>query len=159
MTVLMTLADDKYIEFCLGSEKYALPLLTVREVISTPEMTHIPNVPAYFVGIMNLRGQVITVLDARKKLGIKPNADIKEQAVIIVSAGGFQVGMVVDSINRVVKIDNKDQVTSIPEFSSQINSRFISSVIKKENSLTVILNVMEVLDIKTIQGLKLEKTA
>lgn len=159
MNEVLTQLDDKYIEFCLGEEKYALPLLTVREVISTPETTHIPNVPSYYVGIMNLRGQVITVLDARKKLGIRPNQDTKEQAVIIVSAGGFQVGMVVDSINKVIKIDSKDQVTTIPEFAAQINARFINSVIKKDDSLTIILNIMEVLDIKVLQGIQTNKAA
>ena len=61
----------RFLEFTLGSEDYAIPLLSVREVISVPETTPIPKAPTHFLGIMNLRGQVISVVDLRTKLKIK----------------------------------------------------------------------------------------
>ena len=140
----------RFIEFSLGEEDYGLPLLTVREVISPPETTIIPNSPSYYVGIMNLRGQVITILDLRKKLGIKPKNNNKEEAVIIVSADGVQVGLVVDSINKVLEIESTNQIANLPDLSSQVNAKFILGVYKKESSLTIFLNIAEILDLKSI---------
>jgi purine-binding chemotaxis protein CheW len=143
----------KFIEFCLGEENYAIPLLHVREVISVTETTLIPNAPSYFVGIMNLRGQVITIIDLRKKLNIKPMQHNKEEAVIIVNAGGLHIGLTVDSINKVMEIDSSDQVDTLPELQTQVNAKYIAGVYKKEKSLTIILNINDVLDVKSIQKL------
>ena len=60
---------DRYLSFNLGVEEYAVPLLAVREVIAMPEYTPVPYTPPYFLGIMNLRGQVISIMDLRQKLG------------------------------------------------------------------------------------------
>ena len=65
------LAGQRYLSFSLGSEDYAIPLLSVKEVIAVPEITPIPFTPSHFLGIMNLRGQVISIIDLRSKLGIK----------------------------------------------------------------------------------------
>lgn len=144
-------AGTRFIQFSLGEENYALPLLTVREVISVPETTLIPNSASYFVGMMNLRGQVITVMDLRKKLGIKNKANNKEEAVIIVNAEGLYVGLVVDSINRVMAVESDNEIAVLPELSSQVNTKYISAVYKQENNLTILLNINEVLDIKQIK--------
>lgn len=145
---------EKYIEFGLGKELYAVPLLSVREVISVPETTSIPNASSYFVGIMNLRGQVITVLDLRKKLNIKPDVDRKEEAVIIIHNQGLQVGLVVDAIIKVTEILSLDEVSIVPELSTQANAKYIKGVLKKEEKLTVLLNIDEVLDTKALQAIK-----
>jgi purine-binding chemotaxis protein CheW len=89
---------NRFIEFSLGGEDYAIPLLMVREVISVPDTTPIPKAPVHFLGIMNLRGQVISIVDLRKKLKVDSRKD-KEEAVIIVDIGSMNIGVVVDSIN------------------------------------------------------------
>ncbi len=78
--------ENRFLCFSLGNEHYAIPLLTVKEVIAPPETTPVPQTPAYFKGIMNLRGQVISVIDLRTKLGIKP-LQSAENAVIICDSG------------------------------------------------------------------------
>ena len=145
---------SKFLEFSLGTEHYGVPLLTVREVISKPETTIIPNAPSYFVGIMNLRGQVISVVDLRKKLSIKAKTENAEEAVIIVQVENIQVGLVVDSIDRVLEITSHDQVTEMPEINSQVNSRFVQSVYKEKDQLTVFLKLSEILDIRMLDKKK-----
>jgi purine-binding chemotaxis protein CheW len=139
---------SKYLEFSLGNEHYGVPLLSVREVISKPETTVIPNAPAYFIGIMNLRGQVISVIDLRKKLSIKSKSENSEEAVIIVQVESIQVGLVVDSIDRVLEITSMDQVTEMPDINTQVNSKFVQSVYKEKNHLTIFLKLAEVLDVQ-----------
>jgi purine-binding chemotaxis protein CheW len=148
---------SRFIEFSLGNEDYAIPLLMVREVISVPDTTPIPKSPAHFLGIMNLRGQVISVVDLRKKLKVDARQD-KEEAVIIVDIGGMNIGVVVDSINKVLAFSSED-VSEMPEVEHQINTHFIFGVYKKENSLTVLLDIAKVLDLKDMEAISHTKKA
>jgi purine-binding chemotaxis protein CheW len=148
---------NRFLEFSLGGEDYAIPLLMVREVISVPDTTPIPKAPVHFLGIMNLRGQVISVVDLRKKLKVDPKKD-KEEAVIIVDIGTMNIGVVVDSINKVLAF-SQDDVAEMPEVESQINTQFIFGVYKKENSLTVLLDIAKVLDLKDLELVRGQKQA
>lgn len=142
---------SRFIEFSLGKEDYAIPLLMVREVISVPETTPIPKSPVHFLGIMNLRGQVISVVDLRKKMKVEPSKNI-EEAVIIVDIGGMNIGVVVDSINKVLAFSASD-VSDVPEVEQQVNANFILGVYKKEKSLTVLLDIAKVLDLKDLDAI------
>lgn len=148
---------NRFIEFSLGAEDYAIPLLMVREVISVPETTPIPKSPSHFLGIMNLRGQVISVVDLRKKLKVDSKKD-KEEAVIIVDIGSMNIGVVVDSINKVLAFAPSD-VCDMPEVESQVNTQYIFGVYKKESSLTVLLDIAKVLDLKDLEVLSGNKKA
>lgn len=148
---------NRFIEFSLGYEDYAIPLLMVREVISVPDTTPIPKSPSHFLGIMNLRGQVISVVDLRKKLKIEAKQD-KEEAVIIVDIGGMNIGVVVDSINKVLAFSS-DDVSEMPEVENQINTQYIFGVFKKEKSLTVLLDIAKVLDLKDFEAINTSKKA
>lgn len=148
---------SRFIEFSLGAEDYAIPLLMVREVISVPDTTPIPKSPSHFLGIMNLRGQVISVVDLRKKLKVEAKQD-KEEAVIIVDIGGMNIGVVVDSINRVLAFSS-DEVSEMPEVENQLNTHYIFGVYKKENSLTVLLDIAKVLDLKDLDMINAAKKA
>lgn len=144
---------ERFLEFSLGKEDYAIPLLSVREVISVPETTPIPKAPPHFLGIMNLRGQVISVVDLRTKLKIKPLENNHEESVIIVDLNGMNLGIVVDSINKVLAF-HFDEISEVPEIESQVNAEYIHGVYRKEDSLTVLLDVAKVLDLKDFGTLK-----
>jgi purine-binding chemotaxis protein CheW len=148
---------SRFIEFSLGAEDYAIPLLMVREVISVPDTTPIPKSPPHFLGIMNLRGQVISVVDLRKKLKIETSMN-KEEAVIIVDIGGMNIGVVVDSINKVLAFSSED-VSEMPEVESQNNTQYIFGVYKKESSLTILLDIAKVLDLKDMEAISSAKKA
>jgi purine-binding chemotaxis protein CheW len=148
---------NRYLEFCLGEEEYAIPLLMVREVISVPETTPIPKSPPHFLGIMNLRGQIISVVDMRKKLKLVAKAE-KEEAVIIVDIGGINIGVVVDSINKVLAF-SQEEICEMPEIEQQINTQYILGVFKKEHSLTILLDVAKVLDLQDMQAITYHKEA
>jgi purine-binding chemotaxis protein CheW len=149
---------SRFIEFSLGKEDYAIPLLMVREVISVPDTTPIPKSPPHFLGIMNLRGQVISIVDLRKKMKVEGFKHDKEEAVIIVDVGGMNIGVVVDSINKVLAF-SPDEICEMPEVENQLNTHFINGVYKKENSLTVLLDIAKVLDIKDMEAIALGKKA
>lgn len=139
----------RYLEFHIGSEDFAIPLLSVREVISVPETTPIPKSPSYFVGIMNLRGQVISVVDLRKKLGINIKKDNPEEAVIIVSIGTINIGVIVDAISKVLSF-TPDDICVVADLTTQVNAEYIQGVYRKEDKLTVLVDLPKVLDIKDL---------
>ncbi len=130
---------ERYLCFSLGDESYAIPLLSVREVIAVPEITRVPQTPPYFTGIMNLRGQVISVIDLRTKLAIKPKAN-SETAVIICDLGENSIGVVVDSINSVIH-PSSEQVTERPEIHSQRNTDYIKGVYRMQHELVLLLDI------------------
>jgi len=150
--------SERYLEFDLGSEHYAIRLLQVKEVIPVPETTAIPKAPSYFLGIMNLRGHIISIVDLRKKMGVASKQDLEEEAVIIADVGGIQIGVIVDSINRVLPVTMKD-VSEVPEVSSQVNAKYIQGIFRKENSLTVLLDLGGVLDLKDLNFAKSKQAA
>lgn len=140
---------DRYLQFDLGGESYALHLLKVKEVISIPETTKLPNGPAYFVGIMNLRGQIISVIDMRKKLKIEAKKNLQE-AVIIVDFEDVSIGLIVDSINRVLAIE-ADKIAEVPEVDTHVNAAFIQGIYNHDNRLTLLIDIESVLDINHIK--------
>jgi purine-binding chemotaxis protein CheW len=137
---------ERFLSFSLGSEEYAVPLLAVREVIALPEFTPVPYTPSYFLGIMNLRGQVISIMDLRQKLGIKPGVDT-ETAVIICDLNGASIGVVVDSVNTVLNPDSAD-VSDKPEIQSNRPTDYITGVYRKDKKLILFLDLSRSLSLE-----------
>lgn len=81
----------RYLCFNLGHEEFAIPLLSIKEVIGMPDVTPIPQSPPHFLGIMNLRGQVISILDLRQKLTIKPS-NVEDPSVMILDLPNYKLG-------------------------------------------------------------------
>ena len=141
---------DKYLQFSLGSEDYAIPLLMVKEVIPTPDTVPIPNSPDYYMGVMNLRGQIISIVDLRKKLKISPSTDNSEVAVMIVSHHDFNIGLVVDKIQKVLPIE-PSEVSEVPDIQSKINSQYIQGVHQSMEDLTILVDLEKLLDFNKLR--------
>lgn len=134
----------RFLEFYLGTESYAVELSKVKEVITPPEMTPIPKSAPYVCGLMNLRGLVLTVIDLRKKLGVTPSKDQSQNAVIIFDLGDKMVGVVVDSIQKVLNL-SADKIKPIPDSDAQSQANFMG-ILQHENKLTMWLDAEKSLD-------------
>ncbi len=138
---------ERYLEFSLGAEVYAMPLLAVREVIAVPEITPIPYTPPHFLGMMNLRGQVISVIDLRLKFNMKQAAThTPETAIIICNIGSLSLGVVVNSVNSVLALTSQD-ISEKPGIESSINTAYITGVTRKDNQLVLLLDIGKVLNV------------
>jgi purine-binding chemotaxis protein CheW len=136
---------NRYLEFNLGDERFAILLLTVKEVIAVPETTKVPFTPDYFLGVMNLRGQVLSVIDMRCRMGIEPLSASAETAVIIIDLGFTHLGVVVDSINRVLAVEGHDFAPP-PEIEKNARTDFITGCYKNDKHLVLFLDVNKILD-------------
>jgi purine-binding chemotaxis protein CheW len=141
---------SRYLSFTLGTEDYSIPLLSVREVIAVPEITPVPSTPAHFLGIMNLRGQVISIIDLRQKLGIKPQ-NSADAAVIICDLTPLCIGVVVDSINSVLS-PSDSEISEKPDIQSNRNTDYITGVFRSGNKLVLMLDVAKALSVEDLRS-------
>lgn len=137
--------DERYLCFTLGTGSYAIPLLFVKEVIGNVQTTPIPQAPAHFKGIMNLRGQVISVIDLRQKLKIQKKSESAEETIVIVDVQSVHLGFIVDSVDRVAMWD-PSHLSPPPELQGPVGKNLILNVAKEAESMTLILNLPMVLD-------------
>jgi purine-binding chemotaxis protein CheW len=145
---------QRFLQFSLGNEVYAIPLLSVKEVIAFPEITPIPYAPSHFLGIMNLRGKIISIIDLRTKFGIKAEVN-PETAVIICDLFPLTLGVVVNSVNSVLTL-NPDEICPKPDIENR-KSDYMTGVARKDTKLTLLIDIAKALDVKDYQIL--EKSA
>ena len=144
---------SRFLSFSLGNEDFALPLLCVKEVIAVPEVTPIPFTPPHFLGIMNLRGQVISIVDLRTKFGIKAK-NVTENAVIICEFSGLCLGVVVDSINSVLA-PAADELSGKPDIQGSKAGDYITDVHRsKDKHLVLFLDIARALSVEDLQTIK-----
>lgn len=137
---------SRYLGFRLHTDDYAIPLLRVKEVIALPEMTPVPQTPAYFLGIMNLRGQIISVIDLRLKLGLKAENN-EDTCVIICDLAPLCLGIVVSSVTNVLAL-TPDQIGPRPEVSGTAKTDFVLGVAKQQKSMTLIIDIASALGVE-----------
>jgi purine-binding chemotaxis protein CheW len=146
----------RFLVFSLGAEDYAIPLLSVKEVVALPDTTRVPHTPPYFLGIMNLRGQVISIFDLRLKLGMKAE-NTSETAVVICDFSPLCFGVVVNSVNSVLPLA-EDEIKDKPEIESRHNSEYITGVTKVKDKLILLLDLAKALNIEDRLAVKRANT-
>lgn len=139
----------KYLTFALGKEEYGLEILKVREIIGYMDITAVPRMPAHVKGVINLRGQVISVVDLRAKFNMEP-AERSEQTCIIVVETTRQerkisTGIIVDRVSEVLNVP-ADQIEDPPSFGASVETNFILGMGKFGDSVKILLDIDKVLD-------------
>lgn len=150
--------SERYLAFQLGQEQYAIPLLQVKEVIEMTEPTPMPKSPPFFKGIINLRGQVISVLDLRAKLQLAKLENGPKTAIIILDIDPeLSLGVIVDRINSVQAFHGEDMSPAPSTMSG--TDRFVTAIAKRDNKMTLILDIRATLDIEDENYLTRNKAA
>lgn len=128
------------ISFTVGAEEFGLELLRVKEVIRMRQIIWLPNAPAFVKGIINLRGDVIPIIDLHGKFGLEAGAETASTRVIVVEVKGQPVGMVVDAASEVVRVA-ADQVAPPPPLVRMGEKEFVTGVAKLEERLIILVDV------------------
>ncbi len=135
--------SEKYISFSLAKEKYCVPLLLIKEVVKMQIITPVPQLPNYYLGVFNLRGQVITALDLRRKLGLTDLMS-EEKTIMIINLNEGAFGVLVDGIDEVISISEKEiQENSFSK--NKLIENSILGVYKKNDELILLLDVFKAL--------------
>lgn len=138
------MADERqYVVFLLEGQEYGAPIEAVREVGVYQTVTHLPATPDYVQGVINLRGQVIPVIDLRRRLGL-PHRDAGADTRIMVMEGGNLTGMVVDGVREVVRIRQED-IEPPEHMAGNISPTYLRGVAKLADRLILLVNVERLL--------------
>lgn len=140
---------EQYLTFVLDNEEYGVPILSVRGIQGWEKTTPIPNSPDFVMGIINLRGEVVPIVDLRRRFGLEPIEYSANTVVIVVrveeGAGEKTVGLVVDAVADVHDIKGEDMRES-PDFGSEINQEFVHSLGLIEEKMVIILDINKMVD-------------
>jgi purine-binding chemotaxis protein CheW len=135
----------RWVTFHLDGETYGINVEQVREVLRITEIAPVPGAPDYVLGIINLRGNVVTVVDTRKRFSLMPVEATDSSRIVIIEVEGQEIGMLVDSVAEVVDLP-MSAIESTPNIGNDESSRFIQGVTSVEGRLLILIDVNKFLD-------------
>lgn len=147
----------KYLNFNVNGEVYGSEIDRIKEIIEYGNITRVPLTPKYLRGVINLRGNVVPVVDLATRLGKNINQITKKTCIIIVEMKSnddevIDIGFVVDEVDQVMDIP-ESQITAAPQFGTDIRADFISGMGKLKGNFVVLLQIEEVLSITELSEL------
>ena len=134
--------------FMLNGEEYALEIDNVQEIIKKERPTRVPRSKPYIIGVMNLRGIVMPIIDLYKRFELENKEVSETQRIIILNINRVFVGIVVDSVSEVIIVE-KDQIVSNPAIRASVNQEYLRGVCKLDGErLLTLLNIEKILEIQ-----------
>ncbi|NOY71439.1 MAG: chemotaxis protein CheW [Gammaproteobacteria bacterium] len=130
----------QWVTFQLNDEVYGVNVMQVQEVLRVTEIAPVPGAPGYVLGIINLRGNVVTVLDTRARFGL-PQQNVDDASrILIIESSDQVVGILVDSISEVVYL-RASEIEPAPNVGNEESSRFIQGVCNREEKLLILVDL------------------
>ncbi len=139
-----TATEMQLVVFDLASEFYGVDIGDVREIIRMQTVTRVPGAPPYVEGIINLRGQVIPVVDLRKRLDLVVSEQTNESRIVWVTIHGQDVGVIVDAVTEVLRIP-LSSIEPPSSMVSSVDSDYLRGIAKLESRLIILLDMSKVL--------------
>ncbi len=130
--------------FCLGSEEYGVDISQIQEIIRMVEITRVPRTPDFVEGVINLRGQLIPIIDLRKRFGMERIEPTKSSRVIVTDIGTKRIGMIVDSASEVLTIP-LESIEQAPEIIAGVDADYLQGVGKIGDRLIILLDLTMVI--------------
>ncbi len=144
---------DKYLIFQLGDQEFALDILHVAEIVGMQKITPLPFEADFVKGVINLRGQVIPVIDARLRLGLEERDYDDRTCIIINRIHEMFIGLVVDAVSEVMVIPPQ-QIEPPPRLRKDRRTSFLQGLAKAPQGVKMVLNVQKVLFIEEMGALQ-----
>lgn len=131
--------EEQYITFMLGEEEFGAPIAQVQEIIKVPKIFAVPQAPDFVEGVVNIRGQVIPVVDLRKRFGLGANGGSEASRIIVVDIDATRTGIIVDVVREVLKLSRGD-IEEVPEvFQGTEGARYLSGIGKMQGGERILL--------------------
>ena len=139
-----SVTSQQYVTFSLGDELFGVEVIRAREILSVTPVTKVPQTPDYLLGVINLRGQVVPVVDMRLKLGLPVSEETEDTCVIVVEvlvdSEPIIVGALADAVREVLEI-RTDQIEPAPRLGTRLKTEFISGMGKIGEQFLILLNI------------------
>lgn len=145
----VTVAGDdevlQWVTYRLGDETYGINVMQVQEVLRHTEIAPVPGAPDYVLGIINLRGNVVTVIDTRSRFGL-PEGEITDNTrIVIIEADEQVLGIMVDSVAEVVYLKSSE-IDSAPNVGTEESTKFIQGVSNRDDELLILVDLNRMLN-------------
>jgi purine-binding chemotaxis protein CheW len=130
----------RWVTFRLEREKYGVNVMQVQEVLRITEIAPVPGAPGYVLGIINLRGNVVTVVDTRKRFGLAVKEPDDASRIVIIEVNGNVIGMLVDSVAEVVDL-RKSEIETAPNVGTEDTAKYIQGVASRDGELLIVVDL------------------
>jgi len=147
---------SQFLTFTLGTEEYGVDILRVQEIRGWHQVTRVPNAPAHMLGVLNLRGTIVPIIDMRMRFHLS-NVEYTPLTVIIVlsveiAAGRHVFGIVVDSVSDVLDVKGSD-VKAKPDFGASVNTDFINGLATVQDHMVMLLDIDKLMNADELAAL------
>ncbi|MBI9060303.1 MAG: chemotaxis protein CheW [Labilibaculum sp.] len=145
--VVENTSDDEVFQrvtFQLENETYGINVMQVQEILRYSEIAAVPGAPDYVLGIINLRGNVVTVIDTRARFGLMPSGITDNSRIVIIEAEKQVIGILVDSVAEVVYL-KKSEIEAAPHVGTEESSQFIQGVTNRDDGLLILVDLNKLL--------------
>ncbi len=149
-----SIEEFQIILFELGTSLYGIQIEKISEIIKIEDIAILPKAPPYIEGVINLRGNVVPVIDLRKRFGMPSVEKTKKNKIIVLLIGKRLFGIIVDNVLEVLALSKEDIEPSLPT-ASGLKAEFIESIGKYEKKLIIILDISKILQSK--EDIKIEE--
>ena len=157
MTKRKLLNGARFLSFTVDNENYCIDILKVKELMGMTTITPLPRTPQFIRGVINLRGQIIPIIDLRLKFGLSFQEYTKRTCIIVVEVSyegeNILMGLVVDAIQDVVSIP-EEKMSKIPYINAKIRSEYIKGIADTPEGMKIILDVLKVLSDEELAAVK-----
>ena len=148
-------SGEQWLTFRLGKETYGLEILQVRELISYPEsITRVPRMPSFLLGMINLRGMVLPIMDLRKRFEMSDFDTGPFTVIIIVQIKSKVIGVVVDSVVDVVNLQN-DNLLEAPDESTDLDAKFVKGLANLRGEMVILMDLEQLLAPEELEQLNM----
>jgi purine-binding chemotaxis protein CheW len=141
---------QEYLTFKLGQEEYCLDILKVQEIRGYDTVTSIANTPDFIKGVINLRGNIVPIVDLRIKFRLSEARYDETTIAIILNLKKKMIGMVVDSVSDVIAVP-LDEIREAPRFGSTINTEFISGMATVDGHMLIVVDIEKLMSSDDLQ--------
>jgi purine-binding chemotaxis protein CheW len=135
---------SRWVTFTLADEVYGIDVMQIREVLRCPEISLVPGSPSYVLGIINLRGNVVAIIDTRSRFGLSPHEIDDNSRIIILEAKDYMVGFLVDSVSEVAELRSSG-VEPAPDTGSHGSARYIAGLYNRDDGLLILVDASKLL--------------
>lgn len=144
---------NRFLTFHLGKESFGIEIRHVTEMIVMQEITRVPDLPESIIGVVNLRGNVISVMDMRKRFHLEEREYDDRTCIVVVNINNIAVGLVVDTVNEVLDI-SEAQIDPPPRTHSGIKSNYILGMGKFGNQVKILLDIEKILQEEELEKIQ-----
>lgn len=136
---------SRWVTFTLENEVYGIDVMQIKEVLRSPEISPVPGAPNYVLGIINLRGNVVAVIDTRIRFGLQSREIDDASRIIVLEAGDYVVGFLVDGVSEVAEL-HSSKVEAAPETGGDSSAaRYIAGLYNRDSGLLIMIDASKLL--------------